>query len=167
MANGIAALHLRSGSTSAAAAARAAAANGTGAASSAAATTSTALPTAQLVTTAAAAEAAVAELLAAAEVAVDCEGDLERDGAIALVQLHAGGERCHVFDLAGMEPGELPVAVGHLARLLESETTAKVGWVCLCAWEAAVGGCVLGGGWVGWFSSKLGHSQGEAPPCGS
>lgn len=106
------------------AAAAAAGTNGTTATGAAA--TSTALPIAQLVTTAAAAEAAVAELLAAAEVAVDCEGDLDRDGAIALVQLYAGGERCYMFDLAGMKAGELPVAVGHLARLLESETTIKV-----------------------------------------
>lgn len=105
----------------------AAAANGTAAAGAAA--TSAALPTAQLVTTAAAAEAAVAELLAAAEVAVDCEGNLERDGAIALVQLYAGGEGCYVFDLAGMDAGEVPAAVGHLARLMESETTTKVGRV--------------------------------------
>lgn len=71
----------------------------------------------------------MAELLAAAEVAVDCEGDLERDGAIALVQLYAGGERCYVFDLAGMDAEEVPAAVGHLARLMESETTTKVGRV--------------------------------------
>ena len=123
------------------AAAAAAGTNGTTAAGAAA--TSTALPVAQLVTTAAAAEAAVAELLAAAEVAVDCEGDLGRDGAIALVQLYAGGERCHVFDLAGMEAGELPVAVGHLARLLESETTIKVG----CGVATGMAGVSAGHEW--------------------
>ena len=113
LAAGRAALQLRGGSAAPAA---------TGAAA-----TSAALPAAQLVTTAAAAEAAVAELLAVPEVAVDCEGDLERDGAIALVQLYGGGERCWVLDLAGMEAGEVPAAVGHLARLLESDSVTKVG----------------------------------------
>lgn len=103
-----------------------------------AAATSAALPAPQLVTTAAAAEAAVAELLGVSEVAVDCEGDLERDGAIALVQLYAGGECCWVLDLAGMEAGEVPAAVGHLARLLESDSVTKAGGE---HGEATVAGC--------------------------
>jgi len=91
------------------------------------------MPTAQLVTTEAQAAAAVEQLLQAPEVAVDCEGDLDREGPIALVQLYApsagagssGG--CYVFDLVAMQPGVRAAAVRHLAHLMESADTIKVG----------------------------------------
>lgn len=97
------------------------------------------LPPGQLVTTEAQAAAAVAELLSAPEVAMVCEGDLQRDGAIALVQLYApgtAGGACYVFDLHGMAPGVRAAAVRHLARLMESPDTAKVLHDCRSDCEA-------------------------------
>lgn len=98
-----------------------------------------ALPEAQLVASAEAAAAAVAALLQAGEVAMDCEGDLHRDGSIALIQLYAptappaaapgqlqAQPRCYVFDLAGMEEGEREGALRQLARLLEAPDVVKV-----------------------------------------
>ena len=105
------------------------------------------LPTPQLVTSEAAAAAAVERLLAVPEVAVDCEGELDRAGPIALVQLYApeaaadGGSACYVFDLLAMPEAERPGAMRHLRRLLESGDVTKV----------RVGGCgqVGGGSLVG------------------
>lgn len=92
---------------------------------------------AQLVSSAEAATVAVDALLQAGEVAVDCEGDLQRGGSISLIQLfalpaaaHGQGEQpcCYVFDLAGMPGEERKVTLRQLARLLESPDVVKVGW---------------------------------------
>ena len=107
------------------------------------------MPAPQLVTTEQAAAAAVDRLLAVNEVAMDCEGALERSGSISLIQLYApgsasgssdsaaasssGGGCCYVFDLHAMQPHVRQAAMRHLARLLESGSTTKVrAWELLC-----------------------------------
>ena len=116
---------------------------------------SASLPTPQLVTTEQAAAAAVDRLLAASEVAMDCEGALERGGSISLIQLYApgcgsggnaassssassassgGGGCCYVFDLHAMQPHVRTAAMRQLARLLESASTTKVrAWELPCS----------------------------------
>ena len=117
-------------------------------------------PQPRMVTSAAAAEAAVAQLLAAPEVAVDCEGSgqgLGRAGPISLVQLYApeaGGAAaacCFVFDLVAMPEAERAGAMRHLARLLESRDVAKV----------RGGAASRVGEWV----HAPGCSRGERLPC--
>ncbi|KAL4443459.1 hypothetical protein ABPG75_011196 [Micractinium tetrahymenae] len=107
-----------------------------------------ALPEPQLVASAEAAAAAVSALLQAGEVAMDCEGDLSRDGSVALIQLFAPAAvpaaapgqppqpRCFVFDLAGMAAGEWEAALRQLAHLLESPDVVKVLHDCRSDCEA-------------------------------
>ena len=104
------------------------------------------MPTVQMVTSEQQAAVAVARLMAAREVAMDCEGDLERGGSIALIQLFAlpsshgiagsssapsangnntAAAACYVFDVHAMAEGERQGAMRSLARLLESPDTVK------------------------------------------
>jgi hypothetical protein len=78
--------------------------------------------------------------MAADEVAMNCEGALERGGSISLIQLYApgsatsdiaatssrDGECCYVFHLHAMQLHVKQAAMRQLVCLLESGSTTKV-----------------------------------------
>jgi hypothetical protein len=110
------------------------------------------MPEAQLVTSELQAAAAVAELLRAGEVAMDCEGELRRDGSVSLIQLYAPASAaapaspCFVFDLGGMQRTEREAVLARLQGLLESPDVVKASDVAglsagLCAVKLQCGKC--------------------------
>lgn len=87
------------------------------------------MPDARLIASEQQAAAAVTELLAAGEVAMDCEGDLRRGGSVSLIQLYAPAAAavspCYVFDLEACRSNERPAVMARLQSLLESGDVVK------------------------------------------